>query len=139
MNEMLHFTLKRALLAALDPLKWGKKFFSGINLKQFCIFWYQLLTVNFLHRMVCLFKVKAPFFGCYRQKKLKNCFFFAVTAKLLNFFVFFPSNLWPPVNSPLISSCYVLKKFKKPLKIRFRAFGPDFIRSLDSLSLLEGS
>ena len=134
MNEMLHFALKRALLAALDPPKWEKKSFLDINLKQFWIFRYQLLTVNFLHRMVRLFKVKAPFFGCYMQ-----------TAKLLNFFNFFlqiwiPEKiLWPPEFFMLISSWYVLKKVKKSLKIRFGGFRADCIWSLDTLSLLEGS
>lgn len=85
MNEMLHFALKRALLAALDPPKWEKKSFLDINLKQFWIFWYQLLTVNFLHRMVRLFKVKAPFFGCDMQKNMKKLFFFP---QLPNYWIF---------------------------------------------------
>ena len=83
--------------------------------------------------MVRLFKVKAPFFGCDMQKNMKKLGFFPVTAKLLNFFNFFlqiwiPEKiLWPPEFFMLISSCYVLKKVKKPLKIRFRDFGPDCI------------
>ena len=142
---MLHFTLKRAILAALDPLKWEKKCFLDINLKQFWIFWYQLLTVKFLHRLARLFKVKVPFFGCYRQKNIKKLTFFAVAAKLLSFFNFWlqiwiPEKiLWPLESSPLISSCYGLKKLKKSLKIRFWGFGPDCIWSLNTLSLLEGS